>query len=144
MEELKSFWLKFDSSLNWDKQLPYVFFITFSRFEFALKNCKYCKIGNADADWNKFAGELKLIFDETKNEELDKAVEYIKNHPPQKQVYDAKALGWKATIKDAHLSLVEWLLLMIRRIRNNLFHGGQYGKSPLLSLQEIVCCLIMA
>lgn len=41
------------------------FFLTFTRFEFALKDCRYVladRHDGAKADWNRFAGELGAEF----------------------------------------------------------------------------------
>ncbi len=135
MKELNEFLKKVDEKIDLEQQLSYAFLIVFSRFEYALKNRKYL-LGNnqqqnrkAESDWDSFARANEAKFDPEKTIELKKAVDYISNNPPKKQVVDAIGiLNWidSAPITDYNGRKLEWLLLMIRRIRNNLFHGGKY------------------
>jgi len=135
MEELIEFLKKVDEKIDVNRQLSYGFFIVFSRFEYALKNRKYL-IANkqqvnrkAESDWDSFARANEKNFNPDQNKELKEAVEYISNNPPKKQVVDVnESLNWidSAPITDYNGRKLEWLLLMIRRIRNNLFHGGKY------------------
>ena len=72
-----------------------------------------------------------------------------------KQVLRQNTLMWEANVPNGNLSDIEVLLLLIRRIRNNLFHGGKHNfdmfenterttrllKSSLIVIQE---CLLLA
>jgi len=137
MEDLKIFLKQIDAGIDYDKQKAYVFFIVFSRFEYALKNGGYCTKTNtkdtkAKADWDRFGRDLRIIFNEYSSKELDCAVKYIVEGPPKLQTYDNNNLNWEDSnrYENQNQSLIEWLLLMIRRIRNNLFHGGKYPNFP--------------
>jgi hypothetical protein len=115
------------------------FFVVFSRFECALKRSgKYAK-GNkdgVDADWDRFAQDLgpQFLGDVIAHGVAPVLVE----NPPKKQVKLNATLGWK------DMGAVENtadLFLAIRRVRNNLVHGGKYqdggaGQAALLDGSE--------
>ena len=106
------------------------FFKIFSRFEFALKECKHLpqREGKARADWKSFASEL--------NETLGKNTffRYVQNsgeaetlicEPPKVQVCANKTLDFRAAKKP--LENTKQLFEAVRCVRNNLFHGGKSG-----------------
>jgi hypothetical protein len=109
-------------------------FIVFSRFEYALKRSGYLRqnIHDAEPDWDTFGtkNENKQRFDSDANAEFKQAVEYLVKHPPQKQIrtsrdsfkYEAKPLGGQSGLHET--------VLAIRRVRNNLFHGGKFPNGP--------------
>ncbi len=101
------------------------FYYMFSRSEYALKASGFLMNGvDAKANWDSFAGSIRPNFNRNKSKELNDAVKYIKSNPPKKQIVNAGDLAWDQTNND-NLPLVNFLILMIRRIRNNLFHGGK-------------------
>jgi hypothetical protein len=51
--------------------------------------------------------------------------EYLRRNPPRKQVLRQGRLAWSDS-RDTSLSEIEQLLVDIRRVRNNLFHGGKF------------------
>lgn len=104
--------------------LVYEFFFVFSRFEHALSVTNYLTEGKAgvSADWNKFARAMNDVFRSTLSPEVKKAIRYYENAPPKKQVVDFDSLTWKDVVPRTDFQL-EKLLLLIRRVRNNLFHG---------------------
>lgn len=110
------------------KELALEFFLVFSRAEFALKAAGYAQEtkGEVKPDWDRFARELKDIFNPTTSEELDTACAYYIGLPPQKQVFKDGSLGWKKSLPKQR-SLIEILIIFIRRVRNNLFHGGKFS-----------------
>lgn len=107
------------------------FFVLFSRMEYALKSCGYVSnLNGASPDWDKFANqyskqfESDLILEELVD--LAKAHGYLFAEPPRKQCLgENNILEWKRDEQWNSQGLKETLLL-IRRIRNNLFHGGKY------------------
>jgi hypothetical protein len=114
------------------------FFLTFSRFEFALKAAGFFKRPNperqdarrptdAKPDWDKFAVSLRSSFQPHATDALREAFEYIQNSPPQKQVIVNNSVDWKTPVMPEHESEVEFLLRMVRSVRNNLFHGGKHN-----------------
>ena len=104
------------------------FFEIFSRLENLVKRKGYFKKRNNSGDiqieWNKFADHIEPIFDNFKNKrkELNEAVDYIIKYPPKKLVVKHFCLCWKDT-PASQGSSVRNLIVYLRRIRNNLFHG---------------------
>ncbi len=111
------------------KDLLFDFFLCFSKFEFALKTSGFA-IGNekkVSPNWDGFASSIKDSFDKSKSRNLSTAIDYFLNHPPWKQVLIDGAMHWDASVPDNGLSDIEKVLLLIRRVRNNLFHGGKFN-----------------
>jgi hypothetical protein len=113
-----------------DKKVVWLFFLTFSRFEYALKRTPpFARIGrskNAEADWDKFAKDCNDSFCPTSDCDLQLAYDFFCSNPPKKQILIGDKLGFEdAPPKLNGLSLQE-LLCMVRRVRNNLFHGGKF------------------
>ena len=112
---------------DFDRELAFKFFVIFSMFEHALKETGFRHVGrNGDVhpDWDAFARSINDEFNVNNPPELKTAVEYFLNHPPKKQVFTGH-LEFKKTDRLEGISDTEWLSLMIRRVRNNLFHGGK-------------------
>lgn len=121
-----------------NQKLLFDFFLTFSRFEYALKasdffqqlNTKSNKCyrpSDAKPDSDRFASSLREAFRANKNDELQQACEYILDSPPWRQVIINDAVAWETPIRPKHESDIEFLLRMVRCVRNNLFHGGKYN-----------------
>jgi hypothetical protein len=110
------------------RDLIYEFFFVFSRFEHALAMAHYLNEnkGGVSADWNKFARETNDVFLATLSPEVKEAIRYYERKPPRKQVVDFDSLTWKDVVPKTNYEL-EKLLLLIRRVRNNLFHGEKIG-----------------
>jgi hypothetical protein len=111
-----------------DSTLLFDFFLTFARMEFALKNAGFV-IGDEDSvnpAWDAFGNAIKDRFKRKKTKELDMAVDYILINPPMKQVLRRGNLMWDTNLPNAG-SETQTLLVLIRRIRNNLFHGGKHN-----------------
>ncbi|MEK6531133.1 MAG: hypothetical protein AABZ23_01415 [Deltaproteobacteria bacterium] len=173
-----------------DKELLLKFFLTFARFEFALKGTGWFirtrpkktpkhpviktarkaapqKYPDAKPDWAKFAQSLQNVFSIDKNQTIEDACEYIFENPPMKQVIiptgdDNHEIAWEnakvsyeSTSVKFYQNSVEFYLNMVRRVRNNLFHGGKHNiglhedtqrtekllRSSLVILKE---CLVLA
>ena len=112
-----------------DRELLLEFFLTFSRAEFALKNSGFVTGGedSASPHWDRFATALRDQFKKDRTEELEAAAEYILHNPPMKQVLRDGALMWEANLPNDGKSETEVLFVLVRRIRNNLFHGGKHN-----------------
>lgn len=106
-------------------ELAVSFFVVFSRFECAMKRIGTYAKGNdmgVDADWDRLAADLGKSF-------LDRVVAMriapvLIDKPPKKQIKSAdESLGWRdmGPVKNT-----QDLFLAIRRVRNNLIHGGKY------------------
>jgi len=116
------------------------FFLTFSRFEYALKNTDYCTrhpevqrpnglllMPRAEPDWDRFATSLRDLFDRNKSEELREASRYLSEEPPNRQILVEGRPAWETPVRGPAPSEIEFLLLMVRCVRNNLFHGGKHN-----------------
>ncbi len=106
------------------------FFIIFSLFEFALKHSEY-RNGNKKkvaANWDIFARDLKdeFVSKINDNSNLKKAITYLEETPPKKQILDNGKLDWEKSKKRQKEPLLTYLLRIVRLTRNNLFHGGKY------------------
>ena len=130
-----------------NKDLLFEFFLTFSRFEYALKasdffqrlnteRTKCFKPPNAQPDWDRFAVSLRDSFSADKTDELSEACEYIERSPPFRQVIINDEIFWESPIRPEGEEKIEFLLRMIRCIRNNLFHGGEYNNLEIHEVTE--------
>jgi hypothetical protein len=116
-----------------DRMVTWQFFVFFSRFEYALKrDPRYLMAGAGDAkpNWDLFASNNNVTFDPAASPRLTKAVEYFMAHPPCKQTRKSGQLGWSdPLLHSANEPMLTWLLICIRTVRNNLFHGGKFPMS---------------
>ncbi|WP_341532283.1 hypothetical protein WKK05_41250 (plasmid) [Nostoc sp. UHCC 0302] len=121
------------AQINTDERIIIDFFAVFSRFEYSLKRAGYLqenKFG-VSADWDKFATDLSSCFEKYQSQQLKQAVEYFIKYPPQKQVSLDGCLSWKDMPWDQREPIIKWLLIAVRRVRNNLFHGGKFPMQPI-------------
>ena len=109
-------------------RLVYEFFRTFARFEYALKTSGFHRPdrNNAEADWTRFAESalVRGVLDDPADAVLTEATGFILLHPPNKQVIENGAVTWSGRPPDA-ASRSGLVLGFVRRVRNNLFHGGK-------------------
>lgn len=109
-----------------DFQLAKEFFFMFARFEYAMKMAKYHKgNGVAEPDWARFAKELESVFQNPASKEFEEAVSYFTEHPPKKQMVEDGRLVWRK-VEPSTNSIADKTLQLVRRVRNNLFHGGKF------------------
>ncbi len=111
-----------------DKERVWLFFLAFSRFEFALKRSGFA-CGSADGvepAWDRFASKHRHAFDPKSDARLKDACDYFISHPPQKQILDGNTLSWVESHPLGNNPLLCWLVSVLRRVRNNLFHGGKF------------------
>lgn len=117
--------------MRWDEPELYEmasdFFRTFSRMEYALKATGFFGKDKrrAEADWTRFAEEVQEAL-AMADEEVRKAVDFILSEPPKKQVIVDGRLQWDSTPPSAE-DEADRVLLYVRRVRNNLFHGGKFN-----------------
>jgi len=117
------------------KELLLEFFLTFSRFEYALKATGYYKRRpvkppdwpKAEPDWDRFAASLRKIFNSTAKDGLLQACAFFNDSPPNQQVLNSHGVAWETPVHPNNESEIEFLLRMVRCVRNNLFHGGKYN-----------------
>jgi hypothetical protein len=103
------------------------FFYFFSKLEHALKRNEFLIKNQADAkaDWDTFADKLGNEFFQKIKAEHD--IQILFKVPPRKQINNAGTLDWK---DEASPQNVKDLFVALRRVRNNLFHGGKYPYAP--------------
>jgi hypothetical protein len=111
-----------------ERDLVLDFFLRFSRFEFALKVSGFASGDHERVapDWDRFAQHVAAGFDPSRTPKLARATRYYLNNPPMKQVLVDGLLAWSTDLpaKDDKAQL---LIALVRRVRNNLFHGGKYN-----------------
>lgn len=115
--------------VEFDRELVFKFFTVFSLFEWALKqNDKFrtYRNGKLEANWKVFAEDIHPGFEQ---DSVRESVDYLLNTPPKKQTLVNGFLDYKETKRDEPNDTV-WLSKLIRRVRNNLFHGGKFGYRP--------------
>jgi hypothetical protein len=69
---------------------------------------------------------MNNVFLASLSPEVKKAVRYYEETPPRKQIVDFDSLTWKDVVPQTDYQL-EKLLLLVRRVRNNLFHGEKFS-----------------
>lgn len=118
--------------MNWDdpslNKIAGEYFRLFSRFEYALKASGYLVPNSRDAkaDWERFSVEINDAFDKIDNKELKAAITFMLSEPPKKQINNNGVVDWDETLPNSK-NQTDLLLLYVRRIRNNLFHGGKFN-----------------
>jgi hypothetical protein len=115
-----------------NRQFMLDFFLTFAKFEYALKNCDFYQRRNlnqydARPDWDRFAVSLRDSFQVDRGDKLCQACKYILDKPPNKQVIINNSVDWQTQERGNNESDIEFILRMVRCIRNNLFHGGKHS-----------------
>lgn len=108
------------------------FVYVFSRMEYALKRAGYyndSKNGYIDVSWDKFVNSLENgFFDNNKDSEDFK---YLVEFPPKKLGIQSDEKGSEWLAQKCPQTALE-LFVAVRRVRNNLFHGGKYHGQQLL------------
>lgn len=132
------------------RELIFKFFITFSRFECAMKNTLLFTISSAHSvrpNWDRFINSISDNFDKERTPELLNAVQYLISNPPKRQQIISGQLRWVNRTLPPQTSICMQLGLHIRSVRNNLFHGGKFVGSyePDISRNYILInsCLII-
>ena len=128
-------------------QLAFEFFKVFSRLEYALKASGFlCNENDAKADWRLFANQVESLIQQPNSLELQEAVDFVFDFPPKKQVVnDERKLDWSES-KPSESIKAQKLLIYVRRVRNNLFHGGKFNGhwfEPERSEKLIRCSLVI-
>jgi hypothetical protein len=108
--------------------LAHQFFEAFARAEYALKAAGFHagKGKKAEPNWDAFAKSLNSLFEQQHEGELGEAVRFLLEQPPRVQtVNTAGDLEWVEAPEAGPVS--RRLLLYVRRVRNNLFHGSKFN-----------------
>lgn len=101
------------------------FFFWFSRFEYALKAAGLARAGRygeAQVSWQEFVKK------HAKEYMLSDEAQSLLKDPPQTQTYLNGNCGWDVTNIDREKTELGRVLLVVKTIRNNLFHGGKAGQ----------------
>jgi len=108
-------------------QLAEELFRVFSRTEYALKAAGYNNgDGPAQANWEKFALEVEDLITNPTTPELQEAINSFIDAPPKKQFIAGGVIQWRDSSPGTD-SQSDRLLIYVRRVRNNLFHGGKFN-----------------
>lgn len=132
-------------SLNVPHELTLEFLATFARFEFALKKAGYVQGDDSKVspDWDSFARGVARL-DAAVLAPILNTCKYLQEHPPKKQVLQNGALHWVLR-QGTSGSAIGDVLLNVRTVRNNVFHGGKFPDGvitdPLRDEQLIRECL---
>jgi hypothetical protein len=108
--------------------LAFCFFKLFAQYEYALKAMQYARSGaggQAEPEWDRFSNEIGRLVMKKPNGELLDAINYLFDHPPKKQILNDGVLSWQ-NVNTAKRS-PQILFFHIRRVRNNLYHGGKFN-----------------
>lgn len=109
-------------------QLAFRFFKIFAQFEYALKAMGYgraTKSNAAEVDWDRFSNEIGAAVMDEQSEPIIMACKYLLGNPPKHQVWVDGAVLWRTASTDERTPQV--LFAHIRRVRNNLYHGGKFN-----------------
>lgn len=109
-------------------QLAFRFFKLYAQCEYALKAMGYGRAGAkgvAEADWDRFANERGTGVMKNNAAQVVAARTYLLERPPKRQVWANGAVAWEAVPNNE--KSIQILLGHIRRVRNNLYHGGKFN-----------------
>jgi hypothetical protein len=127
------------------RELTLEFLATFARFEFALKKAGYVQGDNSrvSPDWDSFGRDVAQLNSAILVPVLQSST-YLQQHPPKKQVLQNGTLRW-IDRQGTSGSMIGDVLLSVRTVRNNVFHGGKFPDGmitdPLRDEQLIRDCL---
>lgn len=114
--------------LHISQELVCRFVAIFSRMEYALKSTRYAIGGEKRVEpaWDSFANDIDDAFFKILDPEVIEARNYLLTRPPRKQTLAGNRVTFTDQAIDASQKQTQQLLLMVRTVRNNLFHGGKY------------------
>lgn len=109
-------------------QLAFRFFKLFAQYEYALKVMGYgraVKRNVAEADWDRFAKEIGVFLIKDESRPVVAARRYLFEMPPKRQVWIDGRVAWEVVPNKERSAQI--LFALIRRVRNNLYHGGKFN-----------------
>jgi len=126
MDNINSFIDNFERSIDFDPSLGFKFFLSFARFEYALKEAGFLKNKDyASPNWLAYAESVEEYMVE-RNEIINESLEYFINNPTKIQKNSNGSVEYVETPYDNNYTPFVWAIMMIKRVRNNFFHGGKY------------------
>ena len=108
--------------------LAFRFFKLFAQCEYALKAMGFgraAKANAAEADWDRFANEVGTLLIHEQDPQVVAARMYLFESPPKRQVWIDGDVGWSVVPNNERSAQI--LFAHIRRVRNNLYHGGKFN-----------------
>lgn len=116
------------------------FFARFARFEHALKEIPEFRNGDEDGvkpNWDVFgqAAEIAALYSAIV---AAPKAQYLVQNPPRKRIVRSGILEWKDMPKPQNTMEV---LVAIRRVRNNLFHGDKGNPNLSRNVQLFEACI---
>jgi hypothetical protein len=108
--------------------LAFRFFKLFAQCEYSLKAMGYARAGAnnaAEPDWDAFANRVGAKLLTNKEPDVLAALTYMYEQPPKRQVWIDAGIAWQAVPNDDRSA--QALFGHIRRVRNNLYHGGKFN-----------------
>ncbi|WP_339867064.1 hypothetical protein [uncultured Algoriphagus sp.] len=101
------------------------FLILYSRFEYALKECGFLQTSTrVMASIEKYVSSIKDKFKLESGSKLEVAINFIIESPPKVFQIRNESLIWEEKKEDGET--LEVLPEYLRRVRNNLLHGGKF------------------
>ena len=110
-------------------ELAIEFLAVFSRLEYALKVTEFRQEGNgeAKADWKRFISEVDKTFEPNKNEQLSMVFNFLLETNLNYLCVDDKQIKWLPFLIPLESNQLNCVVLKIKQIRHNLFHGGKFA-----------------
>jgi len=96
----------------------------------AMNNKSKYSMNFAAADRDRITQRCGKAFKGTEEEALVEGIKYLLEHPPKKQAIIRGTLSWQDSQPDRNSPMLQNLLVLVRRVRNNLFHGGKFPGGP--------------
>lgn len=131
MTSSQKFLLEFRKQIESDEFDKIIeFYITFSRFECALKqSIEFANItgGKVEPNWDVFVSRIRLLFNSSSSSLLKSSVQYLLKNPPKKQAINDSTIQWADNLASETSPEINKLLYYIKNVRNNLFHGGKFN-----------------
>lgn len=114
------------------------FLAVFARFEQALKAAGFhYGDGDARANWISFAEHPRVEAEISgTGSSLTEEVNLFLQSPPRKQVIDDGNLAWSDTPASQDTDSKR-VVVYLKRVRNNLFHGGKFAEGGYLRDRDI-------
>jgi len=106
------------------------FFVSFSRFEYALRAAGFRQDPpkEAEVSWDRFENWLDTLQPADVAPVLQ-AGKYLLDHPPKRLVVRDGVPDWEVPGRAGQTDM-RFLMEALRRARNNLFHGGKWLTAP--------------
>jgi len=119
--------MRYDKIRDDLRPLVYDFFFWFSHFEYALKEARFLKNpepeANAEPGWTRFINEHKGKY------QIGVAGKALILANPQRQIVTAADLDFRDVRFHPDASDLERVVRLAQAVRNNLFHGGKHGSA---------------